>query len=155
MRNSHRDYGQPHPRAIRSGVGLVLCALLLSPQPVVAEGALAVGLPANVAKDGVAIGYVVNRSNRADAESTALEECRKTQAAPPQARALCKVVESFSRQCVSIAMDPKDGTPGVGWAIAPTRSGAEAGAMMKCVETAGLDRAQHCELQATRCDDQR
>ena len=52
-----------------------------------------------------------------EARKTAMDYCLK---APTngKAKALCKVIETFSNRCVAVSMDPKAGTPGVGWGSA-------------------------------------
>ena len=83
---------------------------------------MAIGLPADVARDGVAFGWAV-RLSRAEADRVALEQCRTASGVPDSARSLCRVFESFAEACVAVALDPEDGTPGFGWAIAPTKGG--------------------------------
>jgi hypothetical protein len=124
----------------------------LAPGPAAAHGALAIGLPSNVAKDGVAIGFSYNYESRDTAEARALKECLSFMDAPPSTRALCKVIESFSRQCVAIALDPDAGTPGVGWAIAAALQSAEGSAMERCRDTAGANRRAFCKLMMGHCD---
>ena len=55
--------------------GALALALGSLPASVRADGSLAIGLPADVARDGVAFGWAV-RLPRADAERVALEQCR-------------------------------------------------------------------------------
>jgi hypothetical protein len=123
------------------------------PQAVTAEGALAIGLPADVAKEGVAFGWAVGYPTRQRAEAEALEKCRNFQGAPPSTRGLCKLFKSFDGQCFAIALDPQDGTPGVGWAIAANQKAAENNAMDACLATAGANRRNFCQVSATRCDE--
>jgi len=136
-----------------AGMALML-ALGPVPAAVRAEGALAIGLPADVARDGVAFGWGV-RMPRAEAERVALEQCRTAPGVPDSARSLCRVFESFSGSCVAVALDPEDGTPGFGWAVAPTKSGAEAQAMGDCQRTAGAARQSFCAISASDCDQRR
>lgn len=117
-----------------------------------AEGALAVGLPGDVARNGVAFGWAIGFETRAEAEAEALKKCRAFDGAPEATRALCRSFQSFSGQCFAVAMDPKEGTPGVGWAVAPTQAAAERRALEACRSTAGATRRQFCEVSATRCD---
>lgn len=123
----------------------------LSPATARADGALAIGLPPDVARDGVAFGWAV-RLPRGEAERVALEQCRTAQGVPDSARSLCRVFEAFSGSCVAVALDPEDGTPGFGWAIAPTKSGAEAQAMGDCQRTAGAARQAFCAISVSDCD---
>ena len=58
----------------------VFAALLLAaaglPHPALAEGALAIGLPKDVSKEGIALGWNINSPNSAEAQRKALEGCR-------------------------------------------------------------------------------
>lgn len=130
----------------------LMAALFVSPRPAVAEGALAIGLPADVAQEGVAFGYTVNFESQEKASTVALEHCRTTKDSTAAARALCKVVKTFHHQCVAIAMDPKDGTPGVGWAVAATKPEAEKQALNACIATAGESRRGACQVSISVCD---
>jgi hypothetical protein len=51
---------------------------------------------------------------------------------------------TFSNQCAAEAIDPKDGTPGFGWAIADTPEQAKSQALANCRDTAGPDRQDAC-----------
>jgi hypothetical protein len=66
--------------------------------------------------------------------SRAIEACRSTSDAKndPTLRGLCKLIQKFKNRCGTDAMDPKAGTPGVGWAVAATSQKAEAEALAKC-----------------------
>jgi uncharacterized protein DUF4189 len=133
---------------------MLLCALaaMLGGAAVRAEGAVAIGLPANVAKNGIALGDAVNYATRDAAAAKALKNCRAFQGAPVAVK-LCKLEQIFHRQCLAYAMDPKPGTPGVGWAIASDQAAAEKQAMAKCAATAGPDRRTACEVSGkTPCD---
>lgn len=141
---------------MRCGLFLAALALIaaLSPAMARADGALAIGLPSDVARDGVAFGWAV-RLPRAEAERVALEQCRAAQGVPDSARSLCRIFESFSGSCVAVALDPEDGTPGFGWAIAPTKPDAEAQAMGDCLRTAGPARQSFCAVSVSDCDARR
>ena len=67
-----RRRGQ-HGRAWLRRVGLL--AALAWPQTGAAEGALAIGLPGDVAKEGVAIGWVINSDSEGTAHERALRGC--------------------------------------------------------------------------------
>jgi lipoprotein NlpI len=118
-----------------------------------AEGALAVGLPPDVVKGGFASGYSYNAKTMDDARTTAMDYCHK---APTneKARSLCKVIETFSNRCVAVTMDPKAGTPGVGWGIADDIRAAERLALSKCEATAGPARRAACVVTESNCDGQ-
>lgn len=130
----------------------LLAAALLAPVPGACDGALAVGAPADIAKDGFAYGRNVNSPTEAAASDKALDLCRHAKESTDTARGLCTIVTSFKGQCVSVAMDPQEGTPGVGWAVAPTREAAEQQALARCMDTAGADRRQFCVKSDSACD---
>ena len=132
------------------GALLLLMTGVLS--PAAANGALAVGTTSNVVKDGVAFGTAINYQTEAEARTAALENCKKFKGAP-LAAARCQLVGAFKSECYGIAMDPKAGTPGAGWAIAATKTMAEQRAMDNCKETAGSDRREFCEVAEAKCDD--
>jgi hypothetical protein len=131
---------------------LILAAGMLSSMPAQAHGAIAMGKPANVSKDGLAMGTGYNYSTTEGAKLRALEECLSFAEAPLATRGLCKVVEVFNRQCYAISLDPKEGTPGVGWAIAARKADAEDTAVERCRQTAGADRAAFCVVSLSECD---
>jgi hypothetical protein len=118
-----------------------------------AEGALAVGLPDDVAKDGFAFGFALDKASDEEARAAALADCRaESPGVDKRAQALCAPAGSFRDQCFAVAMDPKDATPGVGWAIAPDKSAASRAALAKCVATAGEDRRDACKVTHAQCD---
>lgn len=143
-------------RAILAAWGV---AILLIPQSASAFGALAVGVPANVAKDGFAYGINVDAPTEDVARATAFANCKGTnpnsqvqsQSSSP-ARDLCTVVMTFHHQCAAVAEDPAAGTPGIGWAIAPTLDVATRQALDNCMATAGETRKQYCARDAYNCD---
>src|SRR5215470_8991170 len=122
-----------------------LVAILAWPRAGVAEGALAIGLPGDVAKEGVAIGWVIN-SDSETAHERALRGCLDFKDAPANTRALCRVIKTFRGECVAIAIDPESGTPGVGWAVAISMQAAETDALAACARTAGAARQQFCRI---------
>ena len=105
-----------------------------------AAGPTAGGLPADVAKDGVAFGWVVQATTRQNAEREALKQCHEFREATESTQALCAVMRAFKNECVAIAIDPESGTSGIGWAILPTRQAAESKALADCRATAGRTR---------------
>jgi lipoprotein NlpI len=119
--------------------------------PAMSDGALAIGLPSDVVKSGYASGFSYNAKTKEDAQRVALEYCRKA-AAPARTTSLCKVIETFTDRCVALSMDPKAGTPGVGWAVADDLRGAEREALSKCEATAGRGRRAACVVTQSNCD---
>ena len=97
---------------------IVLAATVLRPDTGNADAALAVGLPADVAKQGVAMGYALNYANKEEAQAEALKRCRAFRDAPQATRDICKIVENFRDRCMAIALDPDTGTTGLGWSVA-------------------------------------
>jgi hypothetical protein len=129
---------------------LLIATAIIPPRSANAEGALAVGVPSDVVKDGFTSG-ISNNEKIGEAMDVALNNCRKL-AGTETLRRLCTGVSTFNDQCVSIAMDQKDGTPGAGWAIAPTRQMADSQALANCRATAGAGRRDFCKVDSWSCD---
>ncbi|HLH87195.1 MAG TPA: DUF4189 domain-containing protein [Xanthobacteraceae bacterium] len=133
--------------AVRSiGPVCLLGAFLAAPTAAQATGAVAIGLPADVAQDGISMFIFVNASSASEARTKAVEGCKTV--GSQTARNLCKVMATFNNQCAAEALDPKDGTPGFGWAIADTEAEAKSMALANCRDTAGPDRQDACEVPA-------
>ena len=147
---------RPAPRLRRRRAVMaasLLTAATLWPHTGAAEGALAVGLPKDVAAEGFAYGFAVDRPNAEEANAKALTDCKTpSPGVDTRAQALCAVVQTFHDQCFAVAMDPKDATPGVGWAVADSKDAAGQAATAKCVATAGNDRRDFCQVTHTDCD---
>jgi hypothetical protein len=126
-------------------------ALFLMPaSPASADGALAVGSTENIVKDGIAMGYSLDKDSEADAGKVALGECKDFKA--KKAAQQCRVIGTFKNECFAVAMDPKDGTTGVGWAIAARKPVAETRALESCKATAGAARVNYCAVSESDCD---
>jgi hypothetical protein len=134
------------------GLPAALVAAGLSGLPALAHGAIALGKPDDISTGGLAMGTGYNYPTAEAAKLRALEECLAFPDAPLATRGLCKIVESFEHQCYAISLDPKEGTPGMGWAVAPKKGEAEAAALGHCRDTAGADRAGFCEVSLSDCD---
>jgi hypothetical protein len=132
----------------------MLFAAAAAPATGLAAGALAVALPPDVAKGGFSYGYANDKADDETAAGRALELCRTTKDAAndPKLRSLCKVIQNYSDKCVAVAMDPAEGMPGVGWAVALDKRSAEHDALIKCEATAGPGRAAACEISHSDCD---
>jgi hypothetical protein len=117
-----------------------------------ADAALAVGLPADVSRNGLAMGWTFNYANKEAAQAEALKRCRGFRDAPQATRDLCKIVESFRDSCMAIALDPDYGTTGIGWNVQKNQEWAEDAAMDKCMETSQQKRRSFCRVTVTRCD---
>jgi hypothetical protein len=140
----------------------VFAAILLTNDQANAAGALAEGIaPGGVVK-GYGYGIHVNGADADTARTAALAACQKppkqlASGAPPdaaqaKARAQCAVVSSFSNKCVAVALDPKDGTPGAGWAVGDTQKQADDEAVARCRNTAGTNRRDFCKIISQLCD---
>jgi len=126
----------------------VVAALVLT-DPVWSKGTVAVGLPGDVAKGGVAVGISYNYASGQDADAEAIRRCA---AAPDSNGMLCKVDTHFENQCFAMAMDPKPGTYGVGYEVAATQSDADASALSDCQRASKSDRSQFCQISYRICD---
>lgn len=121
----------------------VVASCVMGADPSRAEGALAMGYSGSVSKDGIAVGAAWNEPNKEAARASALKRCQNYKPAPKMA-ARCKVITTFSRQCVATAFDPKFGTPGAGVAIGPDKDSAEAVALAMCEASAGIAQRTAC-----------
>jgi hypothetical protein len=117
-----------------------------------AEAALAIGLPTDIAKQGLAVGWAVDHATTEAAQADALRRCREAKEPPQATRDLCRIVERFDDRCVAVALDPDAGTTGLGWAVAERRDSAEAGAMEDCRASSDETRRTACRIVLTRCD---
>jgi hypothetical protein len=140
----------------RASAGLaaaLLGVVLLQPHRAEAEGAIAVGEPKDVAKEGYAYGFSTGKADMKTATAEALEACRKPDSSSSEpGRKLCKVIGTFTNECVAVALDPGMGTPGVGWAIGGNLKIAESMAIQRCKSTAGPGRGDYCKIDNSRCD---
>jgi hypothetical protein len=146
---------QPIRRKTTAAVLFAAVALAgtIMPRPATADGALAVGAPADVAEEGYAYGFAVNRASTNEATTKAMRDCTtESPGVDKRAQALCKIVQTFRDQCFAVAMDPKDATPGAGWAVAGDKATAGQNALAKCMETAGENRRSYCQVTHTDCD---
>lgn len=130
----------------------VFVAMTTASTAAFAVGAIAIGVPANVVADGLAIGIAYGQPSPDAASALALKNCRSFQDAPESTRNLCRIVHTFRKQCVSVSLDPKAGTPGWGWAVAASERDADEQSMRMCRSTAGSDRERYCEVTRTQCD---
>jgi len=124
----------------------VCAAAILWSRPSVADGALAIGIPAGGAINGLAGGNALGAQDMNTASDRALAGCKKSIGASDAAKKACSVIATFKDQCYAIALDPQDGTPGAGWGIAETLNLAEEKALQQCHDTAGTDREKFCTV---------
>ena len=129
-------------------VGLLIAAATSA----AAEGALALGVPDDVAKEGFSYGTATDRSSGAEAREVALNGCRTNRDGSKQSQKLCAIYDTFIDKCVSVAMDPKAGTPGVGWAVSADSATSDQWALTMCRATAGAGRQGYCKVTTTNCE---
>jgi hypothetical protein len=141
---------------------LALATILMAHNRANSDGAIAEGIaPGGVVK-GYGISMRVDRPDRDTARADALAGCRKgpekTAAGAAldngqaKARARCEVVTTFSNKCAAVALDPKDGTPGAGWATGDTQKDADEEALARCRSAAGAGRRDFCKVIDRLCD---
>jgi hypothetical protein len=106
---------------------VMFMATMASACPGRAAGAVALGLPSDVAKEGVSIFTQVDSRTSEEAKTSALAGCKSI--GSQTTRDLCKIVATFQNQCVAEALDPESGTPGFGWAMAQTSGEAKSQAL--------------------------
>lgn len=129
-----------------------ILAFSLATGPCWALGAVAIGEPSDVAKEGYSAGISYNFKTPAEAEDRAYQECSTVASVSAETRKLCKIVRTFEHQCAAIALDPAAGTPGAGWAVAESLLAARREAVQRCEETAGTERRGECRVSAEGCD---
>jgi hypothetical protein len=138
----------PPPMSTGMLRAVLLVPLSVSVPPAMAHGALAIGAPENVAQDGLAMGVAWDMPDASTARAQALSHCRNFERAPAKTRNLCKVVNTFSRACVSVALDPQTENGAWGWGVASTLPEAEKIALRECRYTL----MQFCFLVIRDCD---
>jgi hypothetical protein len=144
---SMKKFGSRHISVV-----CVLMAQALWAAPGNAAGALAVGVAPGGAQNGFAYGVTRGQATNASAGEHALTACKNAKESNAAAQSRCALIGKYSNQCAVIAMDPKAGTPGVGWAIAADSAAAAHQALASCEATAGPGRAGTCTVSGTRCD---
>jgi len=138
--------------SIVTGIVALVMGFQFAAGPALADGAVALGRPADIAKAGVAIGISSGYEDQENAQQQALERCRSNKDAPPSTKALCRLIANFKDQCAAVAIDKKAGTPGFGWAIGTDKATAQAEALAICIATAGKSREKFCEHSIFFCD---
>jgi hypothetical protein len=144
--------GEPMRDLGKSQAFVVICGSLLAMTvPAAAEGAMAVGITGDVAKDGYSIGMSVDYATEEEARKGAMDWCRN-HGGSPQTEAKCEVIIVFQRKCAAEAQDPDPGTPGAGWAVADDLETAKKVALTNCRASAGKKRMDFCKVVGTTCD---
>lgn len=137
----------------RTSVLLLLVAgLSFQSSQLQAKGAIALGLPHDVAKLGLAYGYAANAATSEEAKALALQKCQTNVSASKVIQNLCRVIETFDGKCVAFALDPKVGTPGWGWSVGIDLEAAKTQAISQCKAIAGIGREEFCQIESSVCD---
>jgi hypothetical protein len=139
-------------RPLAYGLGSILLAAIVAVAPARSEGALATGEPADLAEDGVSFGFSYGYTTMEEARERALAECKGQTGASDEVKALCKIVATFSGQCVSVALDPAEGEPGFGWAVGADQAAADLIALAKCRAVSKPERHSFCRIAGNACD---
>lgn len=137
--------------ALAAACGAV-AALTTDVRLAAAEGALAFALPKDTKRDGFAYGVANDYATRADAEAEAMRRCLSFKNASAETRTLCRIVASYGGQCVAIALDPRTGVRGEGWAVESSKQAADQAALDRCKATASRDRGRLCKVDYSYCD---
>jgi hypothetical protein len=117
-----------------------------------AEGAIAIGQAGTAPHHEVAVGLSTDFPTARAARADALARCKASSGVKASTLRRCKVVQTFTKQCAAVAMDPKAGSSGFGFGIAKGRSQARSAAITQCSQTAGPGRANACKVLGTDCD---
>jgi hypothetical protein len=145
--NCHRSIGgEMLYRMVIGTTALAICLMVNG--RCMAAGAVALGQPSDIAKDGLAIYTNVNSPTPARAKELAMAGCKSLPHSFDTSKALCKIVATFENQCVAQALDPKNGTPGFGWAMARNSKLAKEQALSNCRDTAGPTRQDACVVDS-------
>jgi Domain of unknown function (DUF4189) len=139
-------------RIVHTAIGIALVSTawhaLSRPHIAMAEGALAVGITENL-REGSTYGFAYDMKTSEFARTVALRKCKGARSATARLKARCRVVASFKRQCVAVALAPK--APGFGWAIEPDLATAEERAIGACQREAG-NKWGPCKVSESQCD---
>ena len=131
---------------------ILFAGALLWPTAAASDGALAMGMPQDLGKDGFSFGIKIKAATMEEARDEALRACRTSTAAESKARSLCTVVRTFRGECAAIAMDPEPGKSGTGWGVGKDEEAAKSAAIKMCVETANRGRQSFCQIDRVACD---
>ena len=134
---------------------LVLGVAIAATTSAGAHGAVAIGgNTADTAKYGIAVGFAVNQSSQAVAESAAVAQCKTFDTSyPEQTTKHCAVVATFDHEWLSVSMDPQNGTPGFGWSVNSDQKSAERNALSQCKASSTDERKSFCVISVTKHDE--
>ena len=128
---------------------LGICAMAALVAEANAHGAVATGGVTPGSPYGSAYGISYSWATKAKADARALKECERHRG---KVGSPCQIVADFTRQWASVAMDPKGGTPGFGWAFDADKKTVEAFALYKCKSTSPPARKEFCAVSLTSQD---
>ncbi len=127
--------------------------------PGLADGALAVGLPARGPGGGFVYGIWTGLP-LSEAQNKALNACRgidlennRVPSSPGEAQQACKLIGTFRDQCAAAAHNSSQqmAATGAGWAIMPTSQGARRSALAQC-DSMREGSGPACKVQDWFCD---
>jgi Domain of unknown function (DUF4189) len=136
--------------SLRSATTMILAAVIAQTGVSLAAGAIAVGVPPDVAKQGISMGFSTNRDTMDHAKARSMTLCKISGSLI--SGILCQVVATFENKCVAVAIDPQVQTSGFGWAVADTEQASKNNALFKCNATAGPNRENACKITDSYCD---
>jgi len=126
---------------------IVLAALFVvasAMSPARADGALAVGIPDEGIHKGFAYAFKLNMAAE-EARKEALAACREAATKNKVPPGKCRVVESFKKGCLSVALDKKG--QWAGWAVSKDEKSAQTRAVGRC-KVGGIS----CSVAETECE---
>jgi len=119
---------------------LVLGASIVLASPVLADGALAIGIPNGNLNKGFVYGMSWD-AGLEDAQTKAMNLCKgldlqnnKVPDRASEAQSACKIMKVFQNKCVAVAMNGDQHTvaTGMGWGVAASLDEAKQTAMLDC-----------------------
>lgn len=144
----------------RTALALVLFGTaFLQTCPSIADGAIAVGVPARGPYYGFSWGASADQGGD-ESQTHAVQICRgqdPVYRAPKgqinEAQSRCGIVGTFRDQCAGMAFNGDQNTPATayGWAIAPDSDAVTKQAIVRCEAMRG-GRGRECHLDAFICD---
>lgn len=126
---------------------IVFCSLLLivvAASPASGDGSLAVGIPDDGIHKGFAYAFKLNLGAD-EARKEALAACREAATKNKVPPGKCRIVESFKKGCLSVALDKKG--QWAGWAVAKDEKTAQSRAVGRCKMGGAA-----CAVAETECE---
>jgi len=128
----------------RIGLAAILLTLVFV-SPLRGEGALAVGIPDDGMHKGFAYAFKLNAASAEEARKEALAECREAAAKNKVPPGKCRIVESFKKGCLAVAVDSKG--QWAGWVVSKDEKSAHSRALGRC-KVGGVS----CAVVAAECE---